>query len=398
MVVDDDSDPTDPTSELRRRVIRQLDPNGQLLDPNADADPTADPAPIPSAAFDLSASDPRLTTEPVGTPVPLEPADTAPGTNVNDTANAPAVNDTANAPATNAPANPTTGLNLGTGTANWDADAVRKYFSSRGVTPFATSPDYWAAKWNEWGKNDPAYFKSRLAQADEFTGKGPNYDWQAAGQKDPGTAAQSTPLAAAPARPLAAAPATPLWAAQATPTQTSAPDPNIAAFFAENSAALKAQQQRQAETRAIIMRRLEEAGKPVDPNAANITAPLSAAQDQVSRATDAERTALAERLYATGGLNTGSLDQSIQQSSERNASALSSLRAWLITHEADAKRQELESLLELATASGDNEQARAIQAQLGALQAFLTQQGQGINLAEFGAQLNQNTALAGLRG
>lgn len=54
----------------------------------------------------------------------------------------------------------------------WDANRVKAYFASRGVTPNDTSPDYWAQRWNEWGKNDPAYFLQRLSTADEFGGGG----------------------------------------------------------------------------------------------------------------------------------------------------------------------------------------------------------------------------------
>lgn len=54
----------------------------------------------------------------------------------------------------------------------WDANRVSQYFASRGVTPAGTSPDYWAQKWQEWGKNDPSYFEQRLSQADEFGGGG----------------------------------------------------------------------------------------------------------------------------------------------------------------------------------------------------------------------------------
>lgn len=52
----------------------------------------------------------------------------------------------------------------------WDADRVRRYFASRGVTPNSTSPDYWAQKWQEWGQRDPAYFLRFLSNAEEITG------------------------------------------------------------------------------------------------------------------------------------------------------------------------------------------------------------------------------------
>ncbi len=175
-------------------------------------------------------------------------------------------------------------------------------------------------------------------------------------------------------------------------------DPSISAFFNAQTANLAAQQARDAEIRAIIRSRLALAQQPVDENSAEVTQPLLAARNEATRAQDSERTALAERLYAQGGLNTNALGQQIQQSSERNALGLGNLRAGLISHVADAKRQELQALLQMATAQGDSESARTIQAQIAALNASVTSQGQGIGLAEFLAQLNQNSALAGLRG
>ena len=54
---------------------------------------------------------------------------------------------------------------------DWSNPAtVTAYFQSRGVTPSGTSPSYWAQKWNEWGKTDPAYFFQRLQNAEEFGG------------------------------------------------------------------------------------------------------------------------------------------------------------------------------------------------------------------------------------
>lgn len=55
---------------------------------------------------------------------------------------------------------------------------VSAYFASRGVTPRATSPDYWAQKWQEFGQRDPEYYKRFLSNAEEFTG-GPQQTAQA---------------------------------------------------------------------------------------------------------------------------------------------------------------------------------------------------------------------------
>jgi len=53
------------------------------------------------------------------------------------------------------------------------AAQVADYFKSRGVTPNASTPQYWAQKWQEFGARDPQYFNMRLSQADEFGGGAP---------------------------------------------------------------------------------------------------------------------------------------------------------------------------------------------------------------------------------
>jgi hypothetical protein len=150
--------------------------------------------------------------------------------------------------------------------------------------------------------------------------------------------------------------------------------------------------------RDLIMAQIGDASSPVNEQDPSITQPLSAARDEVSRSSDTERSALAESLYAKGGLNTDAVTRYIQQSSERNATGLSQLRAGLITTQLQQKQSKLQNLLSLALASGDAESARSVQQQIAAVQAELQRTGMGINLAEFQATLNQNAALAGLRG
>lgn len=150
--------------------------------------------------------------------------------------------------------------------------------------------------------------------------------------------------------------------------------------------------------RDLIMAQIGDASQPVNEQDASITQPLSAARDEVSRSSDTERSQLAEALYAKGGLNTDAVPRYLQQSSERNATGLSQLRAGLISSQLQQKQSKLQNLLSLALASGDAESARSVQMQIAAVQAELQRQGMGINLAEFSANLNQNAALAGLRG
>lgn len=153
--------------------------------------------------------------------------------------------------------------------------------------------------------------------------------------------------------------------------------------------------------RKIIMSRLAQDQQPVDENSPEIRAALSASRDAYARQNDTERTALAERLYAQkggGGLNTDAIGQQIQQSNERTGTAQSQLRAQILMSAYKDKFTELNHLLDLATSTGDAELARQVQVTLANLQAAVQREGLGVNLAEFGAQLNQNAVLGGLNG
>lgn len=148
--------------------------------------------------------------------------------------------------------------------------------------------------------------------------------------------------------------------------------------------------------RAMLTQRLATDSQPVDPNDANIAQPLSAASDQASRQTDQERKALAERLYASGGgdVDQAQLSQGIQQSAEKNALGLGSLKAQLITQALTAKRQDLSDAMQLAIASGDSDSARNISLQIAALNAELTREGIGANLAISTTNANTGTSNA----
>ncbi len=151
--------------------------------------------------------------------------------------------------------------------------------------------------------------------------------------------------------------------------------------------------------RKIVMSRLQQDQNPIDENSPQIVAALNASKDQLTRQNTTERNALAERLYGQGaGLNTDAITQQIQQSNERTGVAQGSLKAQLIMSAYKDRATELNHLLDLATQSGDTETAQQIQITLANLQAALTREGLGTNLAEFNAQLSQNAVLAGLNG
>jgi hypothetical protein len=151
----------------------------------------------------------------------------------------------------------------------------------------------------------------------------------------------------------------------------------------------------QAQVRAMILEELAKAQTPVDPNDPTLVASMDAARNEGSRMSTLERNALAERGYAQGGLNTGMVGQQIQQSAERNAVGLGGLRATLMTRLYENKRSQLASLLQMATASGDAESARAIQWQMAQLNATIQRERMGLDAGMFEANLNQNTANAG---
>ena len=154
----------------------------------------------------------------------------------------------------------------------------------------------------------------------------------------------------------------------------------------------------QDQVRQMILQRLGQLSQPQDPNAPEISQPVDAARVEVQRAQAQARNALAERLYATGDLNSNSLNQGVQQNIEQGGQALGTLRANLVTSALQNRAQQLQGLLSIAVQTGDTASAQAIQLQLAALNAQLTREGYGVNLAEFGQNQNTDTVNKGLNG
>ena len=120
----------------------------------------------------------------------------------------------------------------------------------------------------------------------------------------------------------------------------------------------------QSSIRAMLMKILQGASGPVDPNSPDIAQPYEAAKLSADRSLAGERSSLAERLYAEGGGGTNELAQGIQQSSERNAVGLAGIKSQLIGRAFAAKQAQLQQALALAVQSGDLEAARQIQLQM----------------------------------
>jgi hypothetical protein len=152
-----------------------------------------------------------------------------------------------------------------------------------------------------------------------------------------------------------------------------------------------------AAVRAMLMEQLKAASGPIDPNSGGIGEAMTGARLEADRASQMERSALAERRAANGDTS-GSLEMGIQQSAERNAVGLGGLRAKLIQQEYTAQRQKFMDLMQLATASGDAQSAREIQMKLSELDAAVRREGLGLDAAKYEAYLNQDAAKAGLNG
>lgn len=348
----DNGDEIDPATGLRRRILAGV----QSADPVA---PAAAPTTAPStdAAPFVSQWDPGSSA----------PSNAPPGQHwdANLANYAPDASGNVSAPASTAAFNP---QSANINDPNQLSQLISWAATQPGVNPsVARDPGYWQGAASRFS-GDTGYFIQRM-----FTAEGaPEGAGNAAASGATGTS-QGAPIQ--------------------QPGQSNDAFSQFLAKYQEQQAAEQAQK---AQVRQFLLARLKEASAPVNESDQNIAAPLSAARDETARATDTERTALAERLYAQGGgLNSNALTQGIQQSSERNAGQLSGLRASLISNEYNARRTQMTQLLSQALASGNTDAAQQIQVEIAALNAALQRENLGVNVAEFGAQLNQNAALAG---
>ena len=406
MIRDDQNDPSqdDPESALRRRITTQIgggDVGGGVSSPVYGEPPATPPPPAntpaaPPVPFDREpgrwdrspdsfdqypggGAPKQGITDPPWTPpatVDAPPAPPAP----------PPVAPPAAPPQAGPDAPPSAGRP--TGGALTDPGFAARYVAWAGTQPgvnpsVKTDPGYWIGRFTSGAfKNDQEYALTRMMQAE-----GP----------PEGSQPNTAPRGSSPGAPMASP-----FGAQATAAAPSAPLGSSGFSSLSGGTANGPQGVWNSEfvtrLRQMLMSRLSAASTPVDPNAPEITAPLTAARDEATRGTDRERTQLAEQLYASGGLNTDAISQKIQQSGEQNALGLGSLRATLITRELSQKRDELRSLLQMAMQSGDVESAQAIQLQMSALQAQLQREGMNLDAGKYQAYLNQNAVLAGLNG
>lgn len=340
---DPSADPYDPTAAIRARVRSTLQ---STADPTQPVGATSDATPsTPSPSFYSGTT----TTD------TQSPADAPPSTSQPAALTTPAPNPYD----PNNPANQGTGGTFNQPAPGNDANQIQGWFGAYLNRP-ASNDDltYWLnqAQTNPGGLS---YVQNQIANSPEAMAYAKSKGF---GQPNP----PSTPAAPA-------APATPGTASVTAPPTSGFTDA----------------------LRAILMQRLQSASAPVDENSPQIASAISAARDEGTRASEQERTALAENLYAHGGLNTAAIPQQIQQSAEKQALGIGSLRATLIAQAYTQKQAELENDLQLAFASGDAESARQIQIQIANLQATVQREGIGANLAINSANQNTTTVAAG---
>lgn len=217
-------------------------------------------------------------------------------------------------------------------------DRAAAYYQSKGVTPYDTSLDSWNTYWNQWGKNDPNYFDKRLSQADEFTGKGPNYDWTrdpanagalggAAGSRASGNLSGYTSASSAPGftgTVLAGAPTS----ADAGPLfQT-------------------------------LMRRANQ-GLAVDPNDPIIRNQVNAFDAAQTRSARTAQAQAAER----GGPN-ANIDAEMRSTAEKAGQNTAGYQAQIMQNELTARRQEIQQALQGAQGFLTAQQQMALQEEL----------------------------------
>lgn len=166
--------------------------------------------------------------------------------------------------------------------------------------------------------------------------------------------------------------------------------------------------------RSLLTSQMNGLAGPVDANNPNIAPEIAAYNTQSQRDQQANRDAIAERYYASGGnggagLNSGSFNTAVQQGNETAAGQRANFTGSAVFQEAQARRQQLSDLLKTATNYGLTAQAQGLQAQIAAIDAQLREQGLNQQNSQFGdslglsysnliAQNNRDALLAGLNG
>lgn len=117
----------------------------------------------------------------------------------------------------------------------------------------------------------------------------------------------------------------------------------------------------------ILMQELMGLRGPVDPNDPRLKGQVDAFRNEQSRASQASRSALAERANFQG-LPSGYVDAGIQSGIEDAGLETAKFQGELTQREYENKRAELDRLLQMAVSSSDSAAARALQAEISKLE------------------------------
>jgi hypothetical protein len=245
------------------------------------------------------------------------------------------------------------------GANDWQGWVNQAYQQTRGRVPSADEMAPWEGYWNDWGSKDPAYFKDRLFNPQNYGGgadgrSGLNQNFQAQDINDPVVNAQ----------------------------------------------------------REAILQLLQHGNEPIDVASDPI---LSAQQGQYTQArrTGAlqDRGAMAERAAAeglnSGGQGSGAFDSGVQSINENASRDIAGHQSELAMNELGARRQQFAQALQLADAIGARKESAQLQLQLSQIDAqlrkygFDQQQGQfednlGFSWAQYLQNQNRDALLAGL--
>lgn len=244
-------------------------------------------------------------------------------------------------------------------TGPWDANRVRSYFQSRNTTPRDTTPKYFEDKWNEWGKDDPMFFFSRLQDAEEFRPAG-------GGGSGPNIANTGNPLGNYTTDPFVR-PVTTQGAA--TAGGSSGADAGLLYQY--------------------LMGRARQSLN-VDPNDPIIKGQTDAFRAEQIRAGRRQVRDAAQRGGAYGNAAVRTEERMIN---EKTGQAVSTYQAQLLAGELQAKRQEVLEALTLAQRAGATQQELALREELAqiedAMHEWTTRQTLGAGESQFRRNLAQ---------
>lgn len=143
--------------------------------------------------------------------------------------------------------------------------------------------------------------------------------------------------------------------------------------------------------RDLLLQQLQGLSTPTTADSADLAPTIQAYNTQSQRDQQAEREALAERFYASGGsgTNSGAFNTAVQQGMETASGQRANFTGTTVYNAAQAKRQQLQAMMQTAVNAGLTDSAQKIQQQIAAIDANLRQQGITNQSSQFSQSLSQ---------